>query len=74
MSIDQKYTLPCSSYDWITAYSAQVLDGLFAIANDDELNAHILLYCLQSFYIIVSLIVVEHFLSYTNSLSVALQK
>ena len=50
-----------------------VLEALSSIADEGESNAHILLCSLQSFDFIVSL-VVEHFLSYTNSLSVALQK
>ena len=51
-----------------------VLEALFSIADEGESNVHILLCSLQSFHFIVSLVVVEHFLSYTNSLSVALQK
>ena len=51
-----------------------MLEALSSIADEGESNAHILLCSLQSFDFIVSLVVVEHFLSYTNSLSVALQK
>ena len=51
-----------------------VLEALSTIADSGDSIAHILLYSLQLFDFIVSLVVVEHFLSYTNSLSVALQK
>ena len=51
-----------------------VLEALSTIADDGESNARILLCSLRSFDFIVSLVVVEHFLSYTNSLSVALKK
>ena len=46
-----------------------VLEALSTIADSGDLNAHNRLCSLQSFDLIVSL---EHFLSYTNSLSVAL--
>ena len=51
-----------------------VLEALSTIADGGESNAHILLCSLRSFDFIVSLVIVEHFLSYTNSLSMALQK
>ena len=51
-----------------------VLEALSTIADSGDSNAHLLLCSLQSFDLIVSLVVVEHFLSCMNSLSVALQK
>ena len=51
-----------------------VLEALSTIADSGDSNAHNLLCSLQSFDLIIGLVIVEHFLSYTNSLSVALQK
>ena len=66
-----------SRADALTTIKAKwksVLDSLSSLVDDGDAKAYSLLRSLQSFDLTVSLVVVEHFLSYTSALSKALQR